>query len=99
MIKNINAVVDAAEDLRARAHGEDWNVRQAVHALRRVGGKGAVDDEAGRAVLGVREVVFGWEAGDVGGWETRAVFVDLVAFADVGVGSEAIGEGVAWFPV
>lgn len=99
LVKDVYVPVDAAERLGAGPRREDGDVGQRVHALRLAGRDGAVDDEPGRAVRGVREQVVGLEARDAGGGQPRAARVHAEVLPVVGRGAEALRERVPRVPV
>jgi len=70
VVEDVDGIVHTTKGLLAGSHGEDGHVRQRVHALVGASGESAVGDEAVDIVLRVGEVVIGFEAGDVCGWET-----------------------------
>jgi len=69
-----------------------------VNSLGLVYGESAVDDEASDCVDVVDVVVVGWVTGDVNGWETRSVGVNLVVLPVVRVGRDTLCKCVSWTP-
>lgn len=51
--EDVNRAVDTSELGLARTLGEDRDISQTVNTLRLAGGESAVDDKAGRGILGV----------------------------------------------
>lgn len=95
LVENVHVAVGAAESVLAGTPGVDGDVSQGVDADGLVGGEGAVDDEAVGGVVGGDVVL----VANLLGGHAGALLVDDVVLADVGVGANAGGNGVARLPV